>query len=143
MAIAWLVALSGCGGDTDAQIIHGHVTVGDVMADSGEIRFVPIGDTPGSVAASAIVAGQYRIEGRGGLPAGTYRVEIVAKQKTGRQTDHDNGFEVAMVDEQIQISPPHYAGAESPLTCSVTDETSGTMDFNIAAAAGEPARADE
>ena len=126
-----VVTLGGCGSTADVQVVEGRVTVGDQTPDSGEIRFVPIDGTPGSVAAASIVDGQYRIAGRGGLVVGTYRVEIVAKKKTGRQTEQDNGFEVAMVDEQVQISATQYGGADSPLTHQVSSDRDGSVDFKL------------
>ena len=80
-----------------------------------------------------IVDGEYRIEGRGGVPAGKYRVEIVAKKKTGRKAQEFDGFEMAMVDEQSSISPPVYAGEDSPLTVEISSNSDGTEDFNLPA----------
>ena len=125
------IFLAGCSSATDSQVVHGRVSVGDQSPDSGEIRLVPIEGTPGSVNAAVIVDGEYRIEGRGGVPVGNYRVEIVAKRKTGRKVRQYNGFEMAMVDEQIQISPPIYADANSPLTHEVSSHSDNEADFDL------------
>ncbi len=125
--------LAGCGSAKGPQIIYGTISVGNNNADSGEIRFVPVAGTGGSVNATVIVDGEYRIEGRGGVPVGSYRVEIVAKQKTGKQVQQYNGFELVMVEEQLPISPPIYAGANSPLTHEVSSTSVGKVDFDLPA----------
>ena len=83
--------------------------------------------------AAVIIQGEYRIDGRGGLLLGKYRVEIIAKQKTGQKVRRYNGFEMAMVDEQITISPPVYAGTQSPLAVEVSSHGDGRADFNLLA----------
>ena len=94
---------------------------------------MPIEGTSGSVNAAVIVNGEYRIEGRGGVRVGKYRVEIIGKQKTGRKVQEYNGFEMAMVDEQRQISPPVYAGGNSPLIHEVMPKGDDRADFSLPA----------
>ena len=125
-----VLPLGGCG--KGPVVVHGTVSVGGQTPDSGEIRFIPVDGTTGPVNAGAIIAGKYEIKGRGGVPRGTYRVEIVAKKKTGRKVPDNNGFEMVMVDEQIQISPPQYAGKGSPLKEEV-DGGSGEISFELPA----------
>jgi hypothetical protein len=131
VALAGITLLAGCGTGDGPRVVHGSISIGDEQPDSGEIHFVPIEGTAGSVSAAVIVDGQYRIEGRGGVPAGKYRVEIVAKKKSGQQTQQDNGFEMVTDDEQLQISPPLYAGTDSPLTHEVSPDGGDEANFNL------------
>ncbi|MEO2049224.1 MAG: hypothetical protein ABGX16_21910 [Pirellulales bacterium] len=125
--------LAGCGSTDGPRIVYGRVTVGNDIPDTGEVRFMPVEGTRGSVNVALIVNGEYRIEGRGGVPLGNYRIEIIAKQKTGKQVRQYNGFEMAMVEEEIPISPPVYAGSNSPLTQEVTSTSGNKVDFDLPA----------
>lgn len=125
-----LCCLAGCGGDRPV-VVHGTVTVNGESPDSGEIRFVPIEGTGGSVNAAVIVDGAYRIDGRGGVVPGRYRVEIIAMKKTGKQVEQFDGFEMTMGEEKLLMSPPTYAGAESPLVQPIAVSDAGPFDFAI------------
>lgn len=125
------VSFAGCG--NQPKVIHGTVTAAGQTPDSGEVRFVPIEGTTGPINAGPIVGGKYEIKGRGGVPPGKYRVQIVAKKKTGRTVQQYNGFEMAMVEEQIQISPPVYATESSPLTHEVSAGGDAKIDFDLPA----------
>ena len=125
--------VAGCGSETKPILVHGTVVVGSQRPDSGEVRFIPIDGTSGSTNAGVIVNGEYRIEGRGGVPVGEYRIEIVAKKKTGRTVTEYNGFEMATVDEAAVISPPIYAGNKSPLTQKISSSDDGKVDFSLPA----------
>ncbi|MBN2290771.1 MAG: hypothetical protein JXM70_00005 [Pirellulales bacterium] len=120
----------GCGGPK-TKVVSGTVTVKGEKAQSGQVLFIPIEGTPGSNNAASIVDGEYRIEGRGGVMMGKYRVEVVAKKKTGRQVMQDTGFEKALADEYITISPPQYAGKQSPLTAEIDSSFDGRFDIDI------------
>lgn len=124
-----VLPLVGCG--NRPTVVHGTVSVAGQTPGSGEVRFIPIEGTTGPINAGPIISGSYKIEGRGGVPPGTYRVEIVAKKKTGRKVRQYNGFEMAMVEEQIQISPPQYAGDASPLKEEVGGD--GEINFELPA----------
>ncbi|MEA1951610.1 MAG: hypothetical protein U9N87_09505, partial [Planctomycetota bacterium] len=98
------LAVAGCGDGSATKVVEGQVSVAGQKADRGDVRFIPIEDTSGPTNAATIVDGKYRIEARGGVPLGKYRVEVVATRKTGRQVMQDTGFERAMGDEYITIS---------------------------------------
>lgn len=134
-ALAFFAAIdiAGCGSASDLHVLHGSVSVAGQKPDSGEVRFVPIEGTEGSINAAVIVDGKYRIAGRGGVPTGKYRVEVVAKRKTGRQVRQYNGFETAMVDQQVPTSPPIYAGSDSPLIHEVLPHGDDKIDFELPA----------
>jgi len=131
--LAGLLILAGCSSADGPRIVYGSVTVGNEIPGTGEVRFVPVQGTSGSVNVALIVDGEYRIEGRGGVPVGSYRVEIVAKKNTGKQVRQYNGFEMAMVDEEIPISPPIFARSNSPLTHEVTSTSDNKIDFELPA----------
>lgn len=122
---------TGCGGGPTAKIIEGTVSADGQQADGGTVCFVPIEDTPGSNNAAAIVEGHYRIEARGGVPLGKYRVEVTATKKTGQQVLKDVGGEKAMGDEFVRISPPQYAGKQSPLVAEITADSDGRFDIEL------------
>lgn len=122
--------LAGCGGSTK-KTIHGTVTVAGQRPDSGEIHFVPLGDTPGALNVTKIVDGQYRFDARGGLPPGKFRVQVRALKKTGRMVEENNGYEMVMVEETVRIGPPEYAGENSPLVKEVTPDSDGRIDVDI------------
>ena len=74
--------LLGCGAKSDVERmpIQGAVSFQNQPVTEGQIRFIPVGDTKGPVSGAAIRDGAYRMDGRGGVPAGTYRVEIEARR---------------------------------------------------------------
>ena len=81
----WLVAaallLSSLGGCDESEsfdrvVVYGQVTYLGKPVTSGQIQFVPLGETEGPMAAAEIVDGSYRVEQRGGVPAGQHRVRI-------------------------------------------------------------------
>jgi hypothetical protein len=122
----------GCGkGGLPSKVVFGTVTVAGQKVEGGQVRFVPVEGTPGSANAAQIVDGQYRIEGRGGVAVGKHRVEVTAMKKTGRKVQRHNGFEMAMVDEEVRVSPPRYAGEQSPLLKEVTPDFDGQIDIDI------------
>ena len=102
-------------------------------AQEGEVRFVPIDNEEGAPAraegSSPIVDGQYKIQSGGGLQSGLYRVEVEVKEKTGKKTMVDTGFEMIEADEMVLISSEQHAGEESPLT--FTAESGSDEEFNI------------
>ena len=129
---ACCVTALGCGfGGTRTKVVHGTVTIGGEKAQSGQVRFVPVEGTSGPANAAPIVDGQYRIDGRGGVVVGKYRVEVTATKKTGRQVMQNNGFEQVMGDEFVNISPPEYAGKQSPIVAEIAADSDGRFDIAI------------
>jgi hypothetical protein len=127
---------AGCAGKEGVKAIHGTVTIGGQTPDRGVLRFVPLEGTPGSAAAGLINAGQYRVDGRGGLPVGKYRVEVSALKKTGKRILKAGAAptgEAMEVDETIDLAPNEYAGENSPLTVEVTANSDGQIDIAVPA----------
>jgi hypothetical protein len=82
------------------------------------------------------VDGAYRIDARGGVPAGTYRVEVDALKKTGRKVVESFNAENIQVDEKKSVGSKSYGGESSPLTITVPTENGGRFDIDVPAASG-------
>ena len=124
-----LPVIVGCGPSSGKRVISGAVTYDGQPVEFGQVRFVPIEGTKGPLYAAPIADGQYRMESRGGVPAGTYRVEVDAQKKTGRQIQ----VRANMQDEMIRISPVDYAGRKSPLKHTVDSGSGDRFDIDIPA----------
>jgi len=97
----------------------------------GDVTFIPVGPTKSAGGGSEIVDGSYRIDGRGGLPPGEYRVVVNALEKTGRKITQSNGFEPTQVDETRRIGPEEYATSDSPLLITIRDSSSNPVDIEL------------
>jgi len=125
-----LAATAGCGSQ-HAKVVSGAVTCGSQPVNMGQVRFVPIEETKGPVCLATIADGKYRVDTRGGVPLGTYRVEVMAEKKTGRKVQGRVGLETAMIDEVVRLGPAVYAGSRSPLKLEVTPDFEGIFDINL------------
>lgn len=129
---ASFLLFAGCSNDgLPSKIVVDNVICGGEPVAMGRIRFVPIDGTPGPASTGIIVDGQYRIESRGGVPLGKHRVEIFARQKTGRKVMGAHSLEPAEVDEVVLLGPPEYEGPNSPLVREITDDMDGRIDIEI------------
>lgn len=86
----FMAVVAGCRDGNGAQrvVLTGAVThKGEPVAD-GTVLFVPCDGTNGPSMAVRIANGQYRADGQGGLPVGSYRVKILGYRDNpgGRQT---------------------------------------------------------
>jgi hypothetical protein len=126
------LAPTGCGQKgLPAKVLHGSVSCGGEMAPTGQISFVPVEDAPGPTCAAFIVNGQYRIAEQGGVPLGKHRVQVDARKKTGRKVSGRIGHEASMIDEEVKMGPPIYAGEQSPLIVDVRPDSDGKLDIAI------------
>ena len=125
-----LVLAIGCGrGDLPRNVCHGDVTCGGKKVARGSVRFAPIEAGSQLPSTTGLIRdGQYRIEFRGGVPLGKYRVEIYAKDWTGKMVDDGTGL---MIEETIPIGPRIYAGPNSPLVAEIKADSDGRIDFAI------------
>ncbi|MEX0643376.1 MAG: hypothetical protein WD468_11775 [Pirellulales bacterium] len=73
-----VAVLFGCGKDDpfERAVVSGKVTYDGSPVKSGRIRLQPTAETRTPSAAAYIVDGTYRIDHRGGVPEGSYRVII-------------------------------------------------------------------
>jgi hypothetical protein len=122
------VCAAGCGrGDLPRRVISGNVTCGGKSVATGMVRFLPIDAASGLPSAGGAIAdGQYRIDQLGGVPLGKYRIEIDARQLTGKQ--NTNPLSGKTTEETVSVGPKVYAGAQSPLTAEVKADGDGRID---------------
>ena len=75
-----VLVVAGCSGRKGPErvVVSGHIQYQAQPLDNGNIQFIPINGTSGPVSGAVIREGQYRVDGRGGVPVGTHRVEITA-----------------------------------------------------------------
>ena len=125
--LALNVLLIGCGGGLDVVPVHGTVNLNGKPIPDGEIRFVPIEDTKGPASVGNIVAGEYKIDARGGVPVGKHRIEIRVIGRTGA----GSGAGVMSAEGAVgNVGPPIYDSPKSPLTCEVSpDEDEYNFDI--------------
>jgi hypothetical protein len=128
-ALATLASV-GCGKSSAGKSFHGSVACDGKPVPLGQVSFVPL-DPSIPIRTAPIIDGQYRIVAPGGVPFGKYRVEVDAKQTTGRKVSRHNGREMAMVDETVRVGQAVYAGAQSPLSVDVHADTNDTYDITI------------
>ena len=75
---SFAAAAGGCGSDGPQRMpVVGKVTYRGEPVKMGEIRFLPIKDTKTPMWGASIVDGQFVADGKGGVPVGTHRVEIL------------------------------------------------------------------
>ncbi len=79
-AVAVAVAIGGgCGrGKLERAVVSGKVTYQGQPVAKGKIRFIPIKGTQTPMWGAFIRDGGYKASGKGGVPVGTHKVEIVA-----------------------------------------------------------------
>jgi hypothetical protein len=128
LATALLVVTAlGCGqsSDLDKVIVRGTVTLDGQPIPNGELRFVPINGTRGSISGGPIKDGSYVAQGRGGVPIGEHRVEIKAfrpAMKAGQPTEPEGGPAEQYLDKRYND--------QSTLTAKI-DAATETQDFQL------------
>ena len=125
---AWvLLSLTGCGDSSDRQSLEGTVTFNGVPLAEGQITFVPQRGTKGPTAGGTITEGHFSISPEGGTFTGTFRVEITARRKTGKQVKDRMG---QMRDGIEQFLPERY-NRQSELTAEVTESGLSQSEFDL------------
>jgi hypothetical protein len=90
----WLLAMTLLGGCAQRErleraVISGTVTYQGQLVKEGEIRFRPLPGTDAPVCRADIFDNKYSITGRGGVPVGKYKVEIIGfRLKKGAPAGH-------------------------------------------------------
>ena len=125
------LALFGCAKKESVKVVQGAVTCGGEKVPEGRVTFVPLDGDSGPNRATVILDGQYRIEPKGGVRLGKYRVCVDARKKTGRKVLGFNGFQQAMVDETVRVGPEAYAGDQSPCEVNITADFDGRFDIAL------------
>jgi hypothetical protein len=134
-AILWVllgVFLIGCADDgLDRAEVHGQVTVDGQPIEQGSISLVPQPGTEGPAVGTAIEDGTYAFDHSDGPLPGSYRVEIRATRKTGRQiVDDMRPPGDNRVDEVEQYLPPRY-NSKSELTVEVARGVNKVKDYDL------------
>jgi len=106
--LSCLILSGGCGGGSQASVA-GKVTFDGQPVENGLITFVPSDKSKGPTAGASIMNGNYKIEGTNLPSPGTYRVEIAAKIKTGKQIPAGSPSPPGtMIDQTIEGIPLKY-----------------------------------
>ena len=83
LSLTWAIAaaiFSGCGRDQGPErvVVSGTVTFDGKPIRRGRIHFMPVATSAVPVSGADIKDGRYKVDGRGGVPVGTYKIEIEA-----------------------------------------------------------------
>jgi hypothetical protein len=78
-----LACSSGCNRDRGPErvVVSGAVTYQGKPIPEGRIRFTPLPNFPVPVSGASIADGKYKVDGHGGVPVGTHKVQIEAYHK--------------------------------------------------------------
>lgn len=117
-----LAAIAGCGSrGPERSVVAGIVTYQGEKITNGQIRFLPCPGTEGPTMTGAIDDGQYKVETWGGVPVGSYQVQIAAyrvaagvEQGKGAVDDRPGGDR-----RPQQYLPPRYSSAASELKTTI------------------------
>ena len=137
---AWLVAiggtlvavLAGCGRDeVDRVVVSGHVTYLDQPIEIGGIQFVPREGTPGVATLVEIAGGEYVASAKGGLPVGSYRVEIVGFRRPASADPRAGGGPVLSEAPREQYIPEKYNEKTQLTTAIEASKAPLTRDYSL------------
>ncbi len=79
VCVVAVAIIGGCGpGGIERAVLSGTVTYQGQPVKKGVIRFIPIKGTKGPSWGAHIIDGRYKAAGKGGVPVGTHKVEILA-----------------------------------------------------------------
>jgi hypothetical protein len=128
VAFVLLAFAGGCGSSgIERAVVAGKVTLDGQPVGQGFIRFFPIQGTEGPMWGAQIIDGNYRADGKGGVPVGTHRVEIEAFRAVRNANPNPGNFEdfggTGPAVAEVQYVPLRY-NAESELELIVTPATS-------------------
>ena len=125
-----VLVVAGCSGRKGPErvVVSGRIRYQGQALETGNIQFTPIKGTSGPVSGAVIREGQYRADGRGGVPVGTHRVEITAYRiPPGVDLDKIDPDEYP----REPIVPPRY-NVNSELEFTVeSGQRSVTKDFDL------------
>lgn len=128
-------AIVGCGRGGPVTVpLTGEVSYRGVPVEHGVIRFVPEPGTIAPVSVALIAEGRYRAAARGGLQAGSYRVEIEA---FGSVPDPAAAGPAGDTDLQGPLGPQYlparyHEATELRLTVDGSSRGGARHDFHLA-----------
>lgn len=126
------IVLAGCRRDVERVVVVGAVTYAGEAIGDGVIRFVPCDNTAGPTMVVAIVAGRYRADCWGGLPRGTYRVEVVGfcDRSAEPQDSPDVDKPGSKLPKQQFVPEKHHVESQLKMTVE-SDRRTLTRDFSL------------
>ena len=131
--MALVVILVGCGGGRlERCVVTGAVTYCGEPIKSGQIRFVPTKENHGPMWGAHIIDGKYLADGKGGVPVGSYHVEILAYRVPERYANLAENARPPGGDMATEQYLPAKFNADTTLEF-VVDPGSGRIkkDFNL------------
>ena len=131
MAVFLASLVVGCGSGGSPCSVSGEVTFEGQPVVDGNIRFNPVGGTPGPGASAKIKDGKYQIPTDQGMLAGKHVVLITATRSTGRmiKIEESLGSGPAEREEIVQYVPDRY-NRKRELTYEATPGEN-TKDFPL------------
>ena len=135
LSLLGLCVLFGCGGGGPLlSPVTGTVTFKDKAQDGANVRFMPLGDTPGHGGHGVTdEAGKYEItagqSSRKGLPAGKYKVVISRMRGPGDSKPNPDVPPMESSDKET-IPEPYSSARDTPLTATVGEEAK-VVDFHL------------
>ena len=110
VCIVVVAITGGCGpSGPERAVLSGTVAYQGQPVKEGMIRFIPIKGTEGPSWGAHIIDGRYKAAGKGGVPVGTHKVEILAyrtKPQPARSADPpSSGFELDAPAPREQYLP--------------------------------------
>ena len=133
-AVFVVAGLTGCGqsGGPERAVLTGKVTYQGQPVEDGKIRFLPIGDTKTPMWGAYICNGTYEAYGKGGVPVGTHKVEILAYHvRAGAAQSANSSDPLQGLPTTKQYLPEKY-NSRTELEITI-DSGSGQIvrDFNL------------
>jgi hypothetical protein len=122
------LSILGCGGNHGQErvIVSGKVVFDGKPINNGRIRFTPDANSRVPSSGANIGNGQYLANLHGGVPVGTYKVEIEAYDENGLSSDEPPGMQVR------RNKLPEKYNANSQLTLKVESGSRNmTKDFEL------------
>jgi hypothetical protein len=134
-----LVALTGCGSSEPVWprgAVKGTVVVDGKPLPKGEVRFVPLGETPGPKTSVPVVDGKFEMDKVNGPVVGHHRIEIESTDDGGVAWDDEEAMRKLAAERKLPAVfrlPPRYnvnstiekdISAEGPNEFNFTDLTS-------------------
>lgn len=123
--------MAGCnrpGTDLNLVPVNGRITYNGQTIIEGLVRFVPVGDTRGPTSAAPIVQSEYRLDARGGVPAGEHRVEIEAYRRDAIGNVPPEADVIR--DARPNYLPPQYGPGRSTLRVTIPNDVS-EFTYNV------------
>jgi hypothetical protein len=135
MNLRWLLLMGlpllvGCGRGSELQreAVSGTVTYQGKPIPDGAITFVPLKGTQGPGAGALIRDGKYTVVAGGGVPVGTYRVEMQALREVVRPQKRP-GPQLDMAPKEPYL--PEQYNTKSTMEVTIDAKGGQTQNFDL------------